>query len=119
MKPFDLERCIAGEPVITQEGEPYKFGAYNPDAINYQLIGWIDGEHVGHTAKGFYVCGQEKSHPRNLFMAPTERTEWVVRIVGDNGRPCIYGLYSSEEAAKNDVKVLDGRKTYHPITITE
>lgn len=76
MKPFDLTACIAGKPVVTRDGRPYKFAAYNPDAKTVsQLIGWLDREVFSHYPDGKYFLERETKD--DLFMACEEREVWV------------------------------------------
>jgi hypothetical protein len=119
MKPFDLKAAKAGKPLVTREGQKATFVGVVDADIDYPLAVFIEGKAgIWHyTRDGRF----EKSSIRieDLCMAPTERTEWVVRFVGNNFSPCIYGPYSSEQAAKDDVTVLDGQTTFHRITIIE
>ena len=75
MKPFNLERALAGDPVVTRDGRPVKIAGYNEEALTGQeVIGWLDG--VAYIwGKDGTLCGTT-----DLFMAPTERKEWIVRL---------------------------------------
>lgn len=75
-KPFDLEKAMAGEPVVTRDGIPYKFGAYNPDAENYKIVGWINRTYEAHLDNGKYLYSGDKSSS-DLFMAAKTQKVWV------------------------------------------
>lgn len=78
MKPFNLERALAGDPVCTRDGLPVTFGAYNKDAITYhQVIGWVDGRIHAWSIAGRYM--EHRECPDDLVMAPIKRklTGWV------------------------------------------
>lgn len=73
--PFDLQRAIAGEPLITRDGKDVVWGAYNPKALDSQRICvW-----VGEFARLYYENGKMWSNEENtldLFMKPKKVTMW-------------------------------------------
>lgn len=73
--PFNLERCIAGDEVVTRFGDDYVFGAYN-EKMNYQLLGWIGKSSKSHTANGEVFIDKRVSHD-DLFMKPKKITRWI------------------------------------------
>lgn len=76
MKKFNLTACIAGKPVVTRDGRPYKFAGHNENAIQgCRLLGWITDMTYAHGDDGKYCITQECSH--DLFMASEEREVWV------------------------------------------
>jgi hypothetical protein len=117
MKPFDLKKALAGEPVITRDGRPVKIAGYNPDAADYsQVLGW-----TGKYCDLWYADGSsEFGDEEYLFMAPTERVEWVVVWTNNRGDRCAQ-VYREENGAKFLVDSLskDIDATIHKITITE
>jgi hypothetical protein len=92
-KPFDLERALAGDPVVTRYGKPVtqltKFDIYG----THVLRGVLDGQLVGWLENGCYYASGE--WPCDLFMAPKKRTVWV-NLYG-NGQRCYW--YECEEEA--------------------
>jgi len=108
MKPFDLEKALAGEPVVTRDGRPVKIAAYNPDANDYaQLLIWLDGDAYSCHRNGKRTKCSESS--LDLFMAEKPKVKkegWVnvfkskyddkTSIVKTSGK--IYGM---EEFALN------------------
>ena len=116
MKPFNLERALAGEPVITRDGRPVKIAGYNPDAdIEYKICGWVDCEVESWRVDGL-LSASIKDAAIDLFMAPTERKEWIVRCLVD--AVIYYEPFPTEEAAKVFAYNYEGR-TIHEITIIE
>jgi hypothetical protein len=110
MKPFNLERALAGDPVVTRDGRPVKIAGYNEEALTGQeVIGWLDG--VAYIwGKDGTLCGTT-----DLFMAPTERKEWIVR--GENGN-VVLGPYKVKADAES-CYLVDQGATIHEITIIE
>jgi hypothetical protein len=77
MKPFDLERAKAGDPIVTRDGREAKFIAYAPKAqlLNEQVVFLLDRRIKTTCPNGFsYPAHENKS---DLFMAPKKRTVWV------------------------------------------
>lgn len=75
-KPFDLERALAGDPVVTRGGWPVtqlvKFDA--SDAI-CPLHGVLGGNIFAWRVDGRYFTDCKFGY--DLFMAPKKRTVWV------------------------------------------
>ena len=111
MKPFCLKSALAGKPVITRDGRPVKIAGYNPDATeNARLLLW-DADNVARIAYEDGKIGM--AGVDSLFMAPTERKEWVVRT--DRGK--LYGPMVTERHAFQ-IQSCEGG-TIHEITITD
>jgi hypothetical protein len=80
MKPFDLEKALAGEPVVTRDGRPVKIAGYNPHAVEgVRILGW-----AGKTSRSWYYDGKyteaENGHDADLFMAEKPKVKkegWV------------------------------------------
>ncbi len=76
MKPFDLEKALAGEPVVTRDGRPVtqliKFEAIVEDG--YVIYGVVNNKIFNFLDSGKYDKTFE-SHCFDLFMAEPER--WV------------------------------------------
>jgi hypothetical protein len=76
MKPFDLERAKAGDPIVTRDGRKAKFIAHIPEADKQQRIIVL----VGKDVYGVRESGKFKvfeSDNVDLFMASKKRTVWV------------------------------------------
>jgi hypothetical protein len=111
-KPFNLQAALAGAPVVTRDVRPVKIAGYNEDANS--LLGWIGNDNYAWTGggKSFRI-----DFNYDLFMAPTTRKEWIVRM----SEKWIAGPYPSLEKAEKAIINLreDGPVTIHEITITE
>lgn len=71
--PFNLERCIAGDEVVTRDGQDYVFGAYNEKFKS--MVGWVSCVAVEHTASG--QGGYCQDRKLDLFMKPQKITRWI------------------------------------------
>lgn len=78
MKPFNLERALAGDPVITRNGkqatETHYFKTACKDTEKFRAV--IGGSVFMFDDKG-KVNGSYASSDLDLFMAPIKRTGWV------------------------------------------
>jgi len=94
MKPFNREKCMAGEPVVTRDRSPYKFGAYNPEALtDHQIIGWVAGRVMSHNKDGKFTSHGDTVF--DLFMAPVKYTIWINIYPG----AYVNGEYASKDDA--------------------
>ena len=111
MKPFNLQAALDGAPVVTRDGRRVKIAGYNPDAaFKDALLGWLNKEAMWWNKEGKYDC--ENGEDWDLFMAPTERKEWIVRV----NDALVSGPFKSLEHAQNMKDGLNGA-TIHEITI--
>ena len=103
MKPFDLEKALAGEPVVTRDGRPVtqvtKFDAPNdPNPV----VAVIDGDTQSFTLTGAYF-GQGKENEYDLFMATktVKKEGWVNLYRSFDGECTIAAnsIYSSKTEA--------------------
>lgn len=71
---FDLTRAMAGEKVVTRDGQ-FAFFEQNDHSLSYPLCFIIEGEYAWFTIDG--VCELRKELPLDLFMAsePKEKPE--------------------------------------------
>jgi len=120
MKPFDLQKALAGEKVITRDGRPVKIAGYNEDAFESEKVaGWLGGSCVCWNLSG--KLWSDREHDEDLFMAPTERVEWVVVWTNTRGDRCAQ-VFREESGAKflfDQLVVPDEDPTIHKITISE
>ena len=121
MKPFNLEAALKGAKVVTRDGRPVKIAGYNEDSENlyWRLVGWIDGNPSWWSLLGKAGAVDQSSY--DLFMAPTERKEWVVRVERHNGNKFISGPFANEKEYSAFIESLSNGCTYtiHEITIHE
>ena len=71
LKPFDLEKALAGEPVVTRQGEEVtQLTLFKTNSI-YTLAGVVDGELLRFTPSGEYL--RNEPHYLDLFMKAKTR----------------------------------------------
>ena len=105
MKPFNLEKALAGEPVVTREGIPATdFHYYEGERSVFNICALVDGRVGRFTADGY-------SHTDNmsdLFMAPAKRTMWGIMYrdcADDNGKLYLHPfIYPTEENARSEIE---------------
>jgi hypothetical protein len=113
MKPFDLKKALAGEPVVTKDGRPVsqliKFEALVEDG--YVLYGVVNNKILNFLDSGKYDRTFE-SHSLDLFMAEPER--WVNIHFDPKDGHIFYGVvYQSETDALQD----KDKMSYYQATI--
>jgi len=106
MKDFNLEECIAGKPVVTRDGRPYKFGAYSPDVPKWKLAGWINGQVFSHTAEGKWDDGRKNDS--DLIMASCKKEGWINIYTDPLSNP-YYGIIHPNE----HIAQIQGNKVGH------
>ena len=110
MKPFDLEKALAGEPVVTRSGAPvieiHHFAKVEDS--NSSVYALVDGYVRSFTKRGAYCLGVE--HEYDMFMAPAKRTMWGIMYrdcADDNGKLYLHPfLYPTEEKARSETERL-------------
>lgn len=95
MKPFNLERAIAGDPIVFKCGQvPYDI-AWHPDARRF--VGQI------HKESYFYTWDEQGKMQKNindiydLLMASRTVTEWILLCNNDT-------KYTNQESAEDAKK---------------
>jgi hypothetical protein len=115
-KPFNLQAALDGAPVVTRDGRSVKIAGYNEDAKDgNDIAAWVGGVILCWYKNGSYSTDFNCQHGYDLFMAPTERKEWIVR--GANGN-VVFGPYKVKAHAES-CYLVDQGATIHEITITE
>ena len=81
MKPFDLEKAKAGEPVIQRCGRPARIVDFALKNEDYLLAVVFTDEHNKEQVTEFTVEGKFYVHTnedyRDLMMAPVKKTGWL------------------------------------------
>lgn len=115
MKPFNLEAALAGAKVVTRDKREAEIVSNNKNAKSGRvLIGWVDNEPYTWRANGSNMTTDQEKGSGDLFMAPTERKEYLVR----HGNHCtLYSPFDSLEEAQYIATLNNG--TIHEITIIE
>ena len=109
MKEFNLKDALAGKPVITRDGRPVEILWYSED--RNLLVGLVGGSAYLWTGGGkstLYTA-------HDLFMAQTERKEWVLRV----SDTCVLGPYKTVGEAYDAIIRVGMPATIHEITIHE
>lgn len=108
MKPFDLQKAMAGDPLVTRDGRAARFIVYVPELDkNCRVIVRVnDDPRVKDFSEEGRYWGESAPSPLDLFMAPKKRTVWL-NFWKDNGLKCT--VFESEDGAK-------GTPGYHPWT---
>ena len=77
MKPFDLEKALAGEPVVTRSGIPIKNIRKKENSM-YSITGsFPNGANADWTDDGgFTICGGEDNW--DLFMADAQPPDYAI-----------------------------------------
>jgi hypothetical protein len=120
MKKFNLQKALAGEPVITRDGRPVKIAGYNPDADDTsKLAGWVNSNVNSWHSNGKYW--NDMNADNDLFMAPTERKQFVL-VVKSGISYLAHGPYETIERLEINRPYLcscSDSYSIHEITITE
>lgn len=107
IKPFNLERALAGDPVVTRENNPvtqlHSFETTDFFSIAGIYNGYMSNEQLGIWNKEGKFYRSSEDHANDLFMACRTVTKWVniYRGVGIEKKAISLGmeLMDSEELA--------------------
>ena len=80
MKPFNLEKALAGDPVVTRNGRPVtNIHRFNDLNHNRRLYGVIDGKLCSFLENGRFSSYELSETDHDLFMAPkiVKKSGWV------------------------------------------
>jgi hypothetical protein len=101
MEKFNLERALAGEPLITRDNtEVTEIHFFKTCTKGYSIIAVIGGEKQGFYNDGSY-WGDGNDHRLDLFMKPKVVEGWFNVYGNDNAIRISNVCYSSEEEAKS------------------
>jgi hypothetical protein len=109
MKPFNLEKALAGEPVVTRDGKPVTNLTLFPIKYEFPLYGVVEGDIRTYTKCGHRIADATSQTDGDLFMAPVKREGWVNILRNQSHGLVIAGarvFESKEQAAEaiyNDV----------------
>jgi hypothetical protein len=113
MEQFNLERALAGEPVITRNGKEVKQLTRIDYDTDYVIFGVIDRELYRWTINGEYFVREEDG--RDLFMKPKENALWLnVWKDRDSGKLFIGQAHREEALAQ---RAIDSTHAEHIKTI--
>jgi len=109
-KPFDLEKALAGEPLVTRDGSAAtQLTRFDCDAP-YQLVAVVRGEIEEFTIDGRSV--EHRESPYDLFMYELER--WVNVYWNEEKQNAYCGTHHSSEA---EAKANINNPNYYQTTI--
>ena len=119
MKPFDLERALAGDPVVTRYGRPVTQLTLFKDTDAWPLVGIIDRRMYSFNIDGKSTGLISKDGFFDLFMAPKVQKRWVVVKHSQlSGREFVAGPYDSKaEADEEAQRCADEKYAAHVTTI--
>lgn len=104
MKPFNLERALTGDPVVTREGiSVTELHIFNTLPIN-PLVAIIEGQIRSFRLDGYYD-GPNARRKYDLFMKSTKHEGWV--NLYHNINKSIYfisAVYDTEKEAKENIE---------------
>lgn len=105
MEKFDLERALAGEPVITRDGrEVTEIHLFKTVKTDYPLIVVVGGDNHEYTEEGKFNINVSSND--DLFMKPKVIEGWFnVYLVGV--KIWTSSAYESEERAKQNIGNFD------------
>lgn len=118
MKPFNLERALAGDPVVTRDGRKVTqiFYFSKTDEV-YNLFVGFDKKITGYKPDGkYYLDGTES--PKDLFMAPVEKTVWFNYYRPFRDHISTSGPYDTEEGAIKGILLCYNYISTQPLTYT-
>jgi len=113
MEQFNLERALAGEPVITRNGKEVTQLVYFHDVIHKDCVYGVIGNQIKNWCiDGKFFHDDPNEFGADLFMKPKENAIWVNVYKNKNGILYTNGAdYSSEESAKTSSDKIGYLKT--------
>ncbi len=114
---FDLQKALAGHPIVYRNGETPKEWHYFKHGKYYSIISVNkDGLFITHHSDGAYFLNDKGEH--DLFLAPKEETLWVAvaKVKTKRGRYETFLARESIEQFKEENLYVPEDYTYHQIT---
>lgn len=106
MEPFNLERALAVEPVVTRDGRDVtEIHYFKTDQGDYPIVAIIEGSKAAFTEDGFF-SSRKCENTFDLFMKPKVVEGWFNVYVNNNGIVVTGVAYPSEEVAKANIAEL-------------
>lgn len=123
MKPFDLVKALAGESVVTRDGQAVtQLTHFAAPYSEHCLVGVVRGTMVTWDKQGCYFDERQESD-YDLFMASKKRTVWANIYPTPSPYDQFFGtasIFDTEEAADESPNAADrlGNKAF-PVEIEE
>ena len=99
MKPFDLEKALAGAKVVTRDGREVTQLTKFDVRGDFPLTGIIQNQRESFKLNGKYSDHIESHY--DLFMAPQKQSIWVNVYSSEKGKLFCLTYYSKQEANKS------------------
>lgn len=99
MRPFDLEKALAGAKVVTRDGREVTQLTKFDTCRDWCLIGLLDGDFRSYDVNGKYKRNEESD--KDLFMAHEKQSIWVNVYSSEKGKLFCLTYYSKQEANKS------------------
>lgn len=97
--PFNLKAAMRGQSIVTRDGRPAKFVAYETGSEFYPVVSLIDGEIQTQTEQGLFSNDGSECED-DLFMAANEKTIWLNVYFDDGGNCATPFVYQSGHDAE-------------------
>src|SRR5690606_29002728 len=104
LKPFDLQKALAGEPVVTRDGREAKVFVYaENNSDSSQLLGAVKEEDGSWEPTDWFASGSFDERAQgatnyDLFMAPKTKTMWMAYDPKERkGQHYATNLFNSEK----------------------
>lgn len=112
MKPFDLEKAVKGEKVITRSGKSVRIICWDYQNALYPIVALVamgekTEELVIYTIKGEQFSKEElisNESSLDLFMAPIKKEGWINVYKSSNGFYMGGSIKGTKEEAENAEK---------------
>ena len=107
LKPFDLEKALAGEPVVTRNGfKVIEINCFEQNTDYPVRVLFENGGTNTYTKNGKVYTGNN-DNGFDLFMAPKTKTMWYCVYETVDGTITTSGLYDSEKEFMHDVFMIN------------
>lgn len=104
MKPFDLEKALAGEPVVTRQGQPVtQVCMFNNTRASCPVFGACNGLIRWWNTSGQVAYDEE--HADDLFMAGNKKEGWVNIYPDQKLGDMIYPTETQADGAKGQERI--------------
>jgi hypothetical protein len=105
MEKFNLERALAGEPVITRNGKEVTQLVYFKDVIHKDCVYGVIGNQIKNWCiDGKYFHDDPNEFGADLFMKPKENAIWVNVYKREDGSLFLGHEFNTEKEAIDDAK---------------
>ena len=106
MKPFDLQKALAGEPVVTRDGrEVTQVTSFNAKSA-FCLAAVVDGAIVNFTWNGKHSLSSESNHDLFMVAKTVKKEGWVNVYTPDVGYTQVARtshVYETEREARSSI----------------